>query len=341
MTSRERLLAAFRRETPDRVPYCEVGVSGQVIHALSGGRLGGGEEGGVDAMDSRGSQLENAISALLGRDHVCYRVAPPIPAERHAGADGIPFYGDGALQSLADLDRLQLPDPEGEALWGAAEAFQRGAGERATGVTSRAGFSPVYLAMGMEPFAVALHENLALVEGVLERYTDWAAGVARQASRRGFDFFWTSDDLAFKTGPLLSPAMFRRIFVPHLRKVADALTIPWVFHSDGDLSQVLPDLADLGVAAINPLEPEAMDIVQVKKDWGHRFCLLGNVSVHLLAVGTPAEVEAEVGRLLREVAPGGGYVLSSGNSLASYCRPENVQAMLAALTRWGAYPISI
>jgi uroporphyrinogen decarboxylase len=103
---------------------------------------------------------------------------------------------------------------------------------------------------------------------------------------------------------------------------------------------VLPDLADLGVAAINPLEPEAMDIVQTKKDWGHRFCLLGNVSVHLLAVGTPAEVEAEVRRLLREVAPGGGYVLSSGNSLASYCRPENVQAMLAALTRWGAYPIS-
>ena len=166
------------------------------------------------------------------------------------------------------------------------------------------------------------------------------ARVVRRAVELGFDYVLTADDLAFKTGPLISPAMFRRVVRPYLERVAGAATIPWVFHSDGDMTSLLPDLVDLGVAAFNPVEPEAMDIAATKAAWANRLCLIGNVSVHLLAVGAPQEVEAEVRRLLRTVAPGGGYILSSGNSLASYCRPENVRAMLDTLERWGAYPIS-
>ena len=82
-----------------------------------------------------------------------------------------------------------------------------------------------------------------------------------------------------------------------------------------------------------------MDIVEVKRNWGHRICLLGNVDVHLLATGSPRQVSQEVRRLLREVGPGGGYILSSGNSLASYCKPEKVRAMIDTLQRYGTYPI--
>jgi uroporphyrinogen decarboxylase len=237
---------------------------------------------------------------------------------------------------------MSLPDPEGEPFWQGARLLMEQAESEgvATCLCTRVGFSPVYLAMGTEKFAVALYENRALVEGLLERYTDWAAKVIRHGTKLGFDYLMTADDLAFKSGPLISPAMFREIFIPRMRKVADEVRLPWIFHSDGDVSPLVKDLVDLGVTALNPIEPEAMDIVMVKKEWGSHLCLVGNVSVHLLSVGKPEQIEYEVRRLLRVVAPGGGYVLGSGNSLASYCRPENVRAMIDTLRCYGSYPIA-
>jgi uroporphyrinogen decarboxylase len=335
--AKERLLCALRGGTPDRVPYCEVGVSTQVLACLDPQQFAAVESGGIDEMDERGSEGEIAVSQLLHRDHICYRVLPPIPAERHVGSDGIPYYGDGAIKTLRDLQQLTLPDPTGEELWGGADAFLAAAGDYATCAITRMGVASTYLAMGMEAFSLALFDQPHLVEAVMERYADWAIVVAREASRRGFDFLWTADDLAFKTGPLISPEMFRRIFLPHMRRVAAAIDIPWVFHSDGDLGELLPDLVDLGISALNPLEPGAMDIAAVKKHYGKDLCLIGNIDVHLLATGTPADIEREVRHLLSVVAPGGAFVLSSGNSLASYCKAENVRAMVDTLLRYGGY----
>ena len=83
----------------------------------------------------------------------------------------------------------------------------------------------------------------------------------------------------------------------------------------------------------------AMDIAQIKKEWGRDICLLGNVDVNTLSVGTPDDVRGEVRRLLSEVAPGGGYILTSGNSLPTYARSENVRAMIDTLREYGEYPL--
>jgi uroporphyrinogen decarboxylase len=68
---------------------------------------------------------------------------------------------------------------------------------------------------------------------------------------------------------------------------------------------------------------------------------MGNVDLNLLGMSTPAEVDEEVRGLIRDVAPGGGYIVSSGNSLASYLLPENVRAMSAAVQKYGRYPINL
>jgi len=135
--------------------------------------------------------------------------------------------------------------------------------------------------------------------------------------------------------------MFRERILPHLRRVAECITIPWVFHSDGNLTSVLDDLVDLGIAGLHPIEPASMDIRGLKRRYGKRLCLIGNVDINTLAAGTPAQVEAEVRALLRDVAPAGGYMLSSGNSLTSYCRIENIRAMVGTLQRFGRYPIEV
>jgi uroporphyrinogen decarboxylase len=95
----------------------------------------------------------------------------------------------------------------------------------------------------------------------------------------------------------------------------------------------------LGQSGIHPIEPEAMDIRQLKKEYGSRVCLIGNVDVDLLSTGTPEEIEKVVRELIRDIAPGGGYILSSGNSIPSYAKVQNVIAMGEALHEYGSYPI--
>jgi uroporphyrinogen decarboxylase len=84
-----------------------------------------------------------------------------------------------------------------------------------------------------------------------------------------------------------------------------------------------------------------MDIVKVKQEYGTKMCLLGNVDLVLLGRGTPEQVDAEVKDLIRTVGSGGGYIITSGNSLASFLRPENVLAMAQAVRKYGAYPLNL
>ena len=107
------------------------------------------------------------------------------------------------------------------------------------------------------------------------------------------------------------------------------------------MSSFLPDLVDLGIAGLHPLEKGAMDMPAVKKEYGDRICLLGNVDLNILGLGTPGDVDEEVRQLIASVGPGGGYVVTSGNSLAGYVKPENARALSQAVQRYGRYPLEV
>jgi uroporphyrinogen decarboxylase len=332
MTSRERVLCALRGGTPDRVPYCELGVDESIALRL----LGRDEWKPEETAAGR----EKAVSRALGRDNICFSLRPPVAADRHVGEGNLLFYGEGWIKSRADLDRLQLPDPAAGTLYAPARECIAEGEDFARCASCRLGISPTYLSMGQEFFSLALYDEPGLVDELLERFASWSAEVMKHVCAMGFDVVWTADDIAGKSGLLLSPKMFRERILPRVRKVAESITIPWIFHSDGNLTAVLDDLVDLGITGLHPVEPGAMDIRALKRRYGRRLCLIGNVDVNTLSAGTPAQVESEVRALFRDVAPEGGYILSSGNSLASYCRIENIRAMVDARARFGAYPMA-
>ncbi|HUT35874.1 MAG TPA: uroporphyrinogen decarboxylase family protein [Planctomycetota bacterium] len=332
MTSRERVLAALRCEEPDRVPYCELWIDPRIARRMVGWPDGVGDDGWT-------ADEAKSLAARLGMDNILYVLRPPIYAQTGEGEGGRQFLGHGMIQTEADLRLIELPDPCDEALWAQARAFAQGKGDYAAFFVTRLGLFPTIMSMGFEAFSIALYENRPLVEAVLDRYTDWAAALAERAAAAGFDAFVTTDDMAFKSGPFFSPAVFRELVVPRFRRVAERLTIPWVFHSDGNMAPVADDLVALGVAGLHPNEKGAMDIRAMKRRYAGRLCLLGNVEMDLLGRGTPRQVAIEVRALIRDVAPGGGYIASSGNSLASFLKPENILAMSRAAHKHGRYPI--
>jgi uroporphyrinogen decarboxylase len=339
MTSRERVLAALRREVPDRVPYCEIGVDRALAHKLMG----------WTALETQAASLETnpytveeikAIASALHMDNIYYVLRAPVYAERVAGQDGRLFYGEGLLKTEADLPKLQLPDPYDEALYTQAKAFVEQKEDFAAFFITRIGPFPTWLSMGLENFSYSLYENRAFVERVLDLYCDWAAVVAERACKLGFDVFVSTDDMAFKTAPIISPATFRSLFLPRYRRVREKITLPWVLHSDGNLMPFLDDLLDLGIKGLHPIEKGAMDIRAVKREYGHRICALGNLDLNILGMGTLEDVDREVQELIRDVGPGGGYIITSGNSLAGYLRPENVWQFSEAVQRYGHYPLA-
>jgi len=338
MTSRERVMTALRGEQPDRVPYCELGID----RALAQRLMGWGQPKSQAAdLESNIYSVDEAkeIASFLRLDNLCYVLRAPVYAHKHPGQDGRLFYGEGMIHTRDDLDMIQLPDPYDDALYAGAEAFVRQKGDYAAWFVTRIGIFPTILSMGLETFSVALYEDRGFVEAVLDRYCGWTEVVAERVCKLGFDVYASTDDMAFNTAPFFSPAVFRELVLPHYRRVAEKITLPWITHSDGNILPFLDDLLDVGIAGLHPLEKGAVDIAAVKRDYGGRLCLLGNVDLNILGMSTPEDVDAEVRWLIQHIGPGGGYIVTCGNSLAGYLKPENVIALSRAVQKYGRYPL--
>lgn len=340
MTSRERVAAALRREEPDRLPWCELAVdrylSEQLMHW-------GGPEDQTFNLEAQQYTLDQAkaVASFLNHDNIAFVLRAPVYAHKGEGIDGRLYYGDGMIKSESDLSLLELPDPHSDQLYADAETFVRQKDEYSAWFVTRLGIMPTMLSMGMEPFSLALYDNRGLVEDILDIYYDWVCVVAERACQMDFDVFVSTDDMAFKTNTFFSPKVFREMILPRYQQIAEKITLPWIIHSDGNMRPFMDDLLSLKIAGFHPVEKGAMDIGAMKRDYGNRLCLLGNVDLVTLGRGTPGEVDEEVRGLIQDIAPGGGYIISSGNSLAGYLLPENVLAMRDAIQKYGSYPIDL
>jgi uroporphyrinogen decarboxylase len=109
-------------------------------------------------------------------------------------------------------------------------------------------------------------------------------------------------------------------------------------HTDGNIWSICDMIVESGIDCLGPLEPGAnMDLYEVKKKYGDRICVLGNVDVDLLSRGSKEDVINSTKGLIQRVGPGGGYILSSGNSISSSVKPENFIAMVETAKRYGYY----
>jgi uroporphyrinogen decarboxylase len=174
-----------------------------------------------------------------------------------------------------------------------------------------------------------------LIADVHDAYADWTAAVVPVMEEVGFDLIWAFDDVAFNSGPMFSPAFYRNRILPKEKAVAATFTRPLITHSDGNMTPLLDDWLQLGQQAIHPLQTDVMDIQLVKQQYGHRVALVGNIFMSDLVRKTPVEIEAEVLRRIETVGRGGGYIVSSSNSLTDDMKPENVLALRDAIRKYG------
>jgi len=171
----------------------------------------------------------------------------------------------------------------------------------------------------------------------------WAVALGQAILDAGSDGLLDASDYANKTGPFISVAHFKEFVAPALKSVIEATHRRGgyhVQHTDGNVMPLLPLLLECGLDGLNPLDTTSgMNLGEVKKKYGDRVCLLGNVDgVHILPYGKRSEVVAETKRCLREGGPSGGYVLTSSHSIHHGVKPENLLTMLETGFKLGKYP---
>lgn len=349
MIPRDRVLAALRREPIDRIPYVEHLFDPRVAVQIAGGadKLTGNPSA-IAAMSSplpsaEALYLDMDISRLVGRANVSYWGAfgpfaggqsyllDPSQAHLQSSADGL-------IKTREDVDRIEFPEID-DAYWEPARAFVDNKSDFAACAMLWLGIDPVWHSMGFEHFAISLVSDPALVERFMDRITEHLAKLAEGLCALDFDFIWAADDIAYRTLPFFSPRAYRKHLLPYTMRVAEQITKPWIYHSDGNLLPILDDMLSQGMNAIHPLEPGSMDLDHLKQEYGDRCAFVGNIDIDLLGRGTPEQVRQQVKERIAQMGSGYGYLMSSSNSITDYCLPENVVAMLDALREFGAYPL--
>jgi len=199
---------------------------------------------------------------------------------------------------------------------------------------------------GFPTFTKLLYTKRQFIERVIRERGDFSIALAENMLNLGAEALLIYDDAGHKQGPFLSPQQYEKLIIPQLKRICDKVHSyngKIILHSCGNINKLLDLVIKAGIDALTPLEPASgMDIFQVKRDYGAKLTLVGNVDpISLLSHGTPERVEAYVKRLMKEVAPGGGFMLASGHSITYSVKLENYEAMVAAGRKYGGYPIHI
>jgi uroporphyrinogen decarboxylase len=346
----------LRREVPDRIPLVELFADRDFVKAVLGY---GAEDMAPDKtleFWQRNILWRTEFQKVVGADYVNLgmpwmefpnrRMTMAANTAALSGQErGWVNESDGVINSPEDLEAYPWPEDDfaaqSDAFFDfAAEHVPEGMGI----IANTAGVLEWTMwLMGFAPFCMALIDAPEFAHRVVDRIgARLLAGYERAAAHPAVKAAWYSDDMGYKTAPMISPEHFRGFIFPWQKRIVEAVHAqnkPVLLHSCGNLLPIMNDLIEhVGFDAKHSFEDVIQPVADFKRQYGHRIATLGGIDVDVLARRTPDEVRASVRSTLEACAPGGGYGCGSGNSVTNYIPVENYAALvneLAAFNRRG------
>jgi len=179
----------------------------------------------------------------------------------------------------------------------------------------------------------------------LDRVTEWKMAIYGAYARAGVDIVWIGDDLGAQDRLIMSPEHYRQWYRPrhlriveHLRSIRADLRI--AFHCCGHATPLIPDLIEIGIDILEAVQPECMDLAELKREFGRDLSFWGGIGLQsILARTSPEQVDEGVRGILSVLAPGGGYLAAPCHTLTEEVPWEIAVACQEAVQRYGVYPI--
>jgi len=356
MTSRQRILTTLAHQQPDRCATFEWFAPATAENLQK--HLGAATRDELEAALKIDRWRNVAVPVADPPDRDA-RVAKFVP-DRFRKMDGVRISREGIVSKIhadakylddvlwhplqdrddtAALDEYPLPTPE---LLRADEAFaqkvqQLKDADAVVVCGMDQAFKTAWRLRGMENVLCDMLTAPNYVEALYDRLYAFMTAQAVAAARAGVDVIQIYGDLAMQDRMLVNPDAWRRIDKPRLTAFAAAIHAAnaqtrFFMHTDGKVTEIIPDLIEAGVDILNPIQPECMDPAEIKRRFGEQLVLHGGVSVQkTLPHGQPADVRKEVRGLVDSCAPGGGFVLGPTNVVMPEFPLENVIALYEAV----------
>ena len=197
---------------------------------------------------------------------------------------------------------------------------------------------------GREQFFMDLGYQEEWLPVFLDYIADAAAAIAAAAGHAGADIFGIGDDLGSQRGLLISGQLWRTLFKPRLKRIIDAAKnanpeMAFFLHTDGLVTELIPDFIEIGVDILNPIQPEVMEPAEIKRQYGKDLIFFGAISVqYTLPFGTPADVYQEVKTRMETIGADGGYLMTPSHLINADIPWENIVAFFEAADKYGNYP---
>ena len=362
LTSRERVLKAVSRQKPDKVPKdVSWGFSPQVMETF---REKTGCEDPLEYFDidvrfvGLYGPAEGATERLAQRRATFGRYYSDLPEGADVSEWGTAhvrgsFYHFTRMmlpmQSFTSIRELEAyPFPTFEEEWRRSDARQMIQSFHQKGLAACAAmavtiFETVWQLRGMEELFRDFAEHPEFAAYLLDRVTDVRCSQARFFAAEDVDVLILGDDVSMQTGMLMSPATWRRWFKGRMaRIIAEARAIkpdlPVFYQSDGNPEAIMPELIEIGVTILNPVQPECIDPIKVKEQYGDRLALWGTIGIQTtMPFGTPEDVRNEVKTRIETLGYDGGLVLGPTHTLEPEVPWENIVALYEAIEEFGVY----
>jgi uroporphyrinogen decarboxylase len=332
MRHRDRVLMALHHETPDRCPM-QVSFTPEFAERLRADLQLKGEKlhnphGGGNPYDLEQALGEDMLLTSVGWANSYYLGPEPYVDEWGIGWKAQPYetpFGNGYYTEinhhpLAEDDAIlsyRPPDPDHPELYTEAERVLREYQEEywIVGVTVTTIFETAWALRGLQQMLIDFLADPDLADRILELPYQYHLMAAKRLVAMGVDMIWTGDDVGAQHGMLISPRHWRRFLKPRMAAFVAELKainpdVKIAYHSDGNILPIIPELAEIGIDILNPIQPACMSPAEIKRQFGDRLCFWGSIDEqHTLPFGTPASVAAEVIDRLNTIGKDGGLIL--------------------------------
>lgn len=347
MNSRERVLRSFRHRSPDRVPMDYTAVKELNARLM--------ERFNLPDYESLLLKLKVDFRHLDKWGNMAPKYIGPEPKKhpdgtyedywglRYRKLEYQPgcFYNEHVQPPLAnastvqDIEKHPWPKPEWIDFSAIPDYCQKHKDYCIVGGLG-ATFNMICFFRGMEQTMLDIYDNPALMEAIIEKIFEFKHEYnlrMLEAAGGRMDILFVSDDMGSQNGLIVSKETLKRFVFPCFKKfalLAHKYNALLMLHSDGAIHDIIPDLIDLGVDIINPVQPgcPGMDAAQLKREFGKNLCFHGLLDTQrLMPYGTPWEIQAEIKNLVESVGAEGGLALSPSNNLQIDVPVENVLAV--------------
>lgn len=360
MKHRERVWAALHHEVPDRCPM-QISFTPEFAQRLRAdlarrealAAVGGDPQrahnphGGGNPYDLERALGEDMLLTSVGWANSYYQAGSEYIDEWGVGWRSQPYttpfgvghYTEMVRHPLADdgaIASYSPPDPNRPELYEeAARVLHEFKDEYwIVGVTVTTIFETAWALRGYERLLTDFVERPDLAEYILEIPYRYHLAAACRLTEMGVDMIWIGDDVGTQRGMLISPQTWRRFLKPRLAHFIVAVKginpqVKVAYHSDGDIRPIIPELIEIGLDVLNPIQPACMDPAELKRQYGDRLCFWGTIDEqHTLPFGSTDDVRAEVRERLATIGKGGGLIIGPTHHVQLDTPLENFWAMV-------------